>query len=151
MKSKIFMLVLLMSVLMISCNQKNQQEKTTDQNPVSITKNENLKLQVYYFYSAHRCPTCNSIENNVKKVMETQFSNEIKEGLVNVSYVNIEDKENKALVEKLQVYGSSLFLVQYKGDQEVIHDLTEYAYTYSRKQPDIFIQGISDTIKSYLN
>jgi thioredoxin-related protein len=151
MKSKLFILILIMSVVFISCNNKDKKETTTDPNAVETTKSENLKLQVYYFFSAHRCPSCNSIEENVKTVMNTKFSEEIKDGKVAISYLNIEDEANKAIVEKLQVYGSSLFLIQYKNKEEIVHDLTEYAFTYSRKQPEVFKQGITDTIKSYIN
>lgn len=151
MKSKLFILVLLVSVALVSCNPKDKTSATTEPNAVETTKSENLKLEVYYFHSSHRCPTCNSIEDNVKKVMAEQFGSEIKNGEITVSYLNIEEAANKAIVEKLQVYGSSLFLIQYKGTEEVIHDLTEYAFTYSRKQPEVFTQGITDSIKSYIN
>lgn len=151
MKSKLFIGLLFMSLILGSCTSKDKKESTTDPNTVETTKSENLKLQVYYFFSAHRCPTCNSIEENVKNVLSTQFANEIKEGNIAVSYLNIEEEANKAIVEKLQVYGSSLFLIQYKNKEEIIHDLTEYAFTYSRKQPEVFTQGIADTIKSYIN
>ncbi|PKP21862.1 MAG: hypothetical protein CVU04_00640 [Bacteroidetes bacterium HGW-Bacteroidetes-20] len=151
MKSKLLIGLLMMSLILGSCTSKDKKESTTDPNTVETTKSENLKLQVYYFFSAHRCPTCNSIEENVKNVLSSQFANEIKEGKIAVSYLNIEEKANKAIVEKLQVYGSSLFLIQYKNKEEIIHDLTEYAFTYSRKQPKVFTQGIADTIKSYIN
>lgn len=141
----------MMSLILGSCTSKDKKENTTDPNTVETTKSENLKLQVYYFFSAHRCPTCNSIEENVKNVLSSQFANEIKEGKIAVSYLNTEEEANKAIVEKLQVYGSSLFLIQYKNKEEIIHDLTEYAFTYSRKQPEVFKQGITDTIKSYMN
>lgn len=151
MKSKLLIIVLLLSVVLVSCNNKDKKETTTDPNAVEATKSENLKLQVYYFYSAHRCPTCNSIEENVKKVVSTQFANEVKDGKIAISYLNLEEEANKAIVEKLEVYGSSLILIQYKGAEEVVHDLTEYAYTYSRKQPEVFTSGLTDTIKSYIN
>jgi hypothetical protein len=151
MKSKLFILVLLMSVALVSCNPKDKTSATTEPNAVETTKSENLKLEVYYFHSSHRCPTCNSIEDNVKKVLTEQFSNEINNGVISVFYLNVEDASNKAIVEKLQVYGSSLFLIQYVEKEEVIHDLTEYAFTYARKQPAVFTTGLTDTIKSYIN
>ena len=93
-----------MSVVFISCNNKDKKETTTDPNAVETTKSENLKLQVYYFFSAHRCPSCNSIEENVKTVMKTKFAEEIKDGKVAISYLNIEDEANKAIVEKYYDY-----------------------------------------------
>lgn len=150
MKSKLFFMLLLTSAIMLSCNTKPKEEDPSKET-TGVAKSENLKLEVYSFHSSHRCPSCNSIEENVKKVISSQFSDEVKNGEIAVFYLNIEDAGNKAIVEKLQVYGSSLFLIQFKENEEIIHDLTEYAFAYSRKQPEVFTTGLTDTIKSYIN
>ncbi len=151
MKSKLLIGMLILSLILGSCNSKDKKENSAEPNTVETTKSENLKLQVYYFFSSHRCPTCVSIEENTKNVIETNFKDEVERGIVQLAYIDIEDKSNKTLVEKLQVYSSSLILVENKNGNEIVHDLTEYAFTYSRKQPEVFKQGITDTIKSYMN
>lgn len=147
MKTKV--LLLLIALAFVACKPAAQKDSNPEQT-TTVSQNVKQKLQVYYFYGSHRCATCNSIEENTKKLMETNFKNEVADGSITISYLNIEDEANKSLVEKLQVYSSSLILIEYKADNVIVHDLTQYAYTYSRNQPDVFMQGVTDSIKSYI-
>ncbi len=136
-------------LLMISCNQSAQKE-TINLNTAS-EKQASEKLHIYYFYGAHRCPTCNAVETNLKQLVQEQFKNEIQNKSLQISYLNWEESENKELVEKFQIYTSTLILTyDDKGTSKNV-DLTEFAFTYARKQPDFYKQSLSDTIHKYLN
>ena len=136
---------LLASILFTACIQSPQQTENR-QFASEFIENPNLKLQIYYFHTTRRCPTCNSIEDNVKLVLESDFKDEIEQGIINFKALNIEDAENKALAEKYQATGASLYLIDIQDGKETDNDLTSYAFTYSRREPEVFLQGMKDTI-----
>jgi len=149
MKAKIIFLLIATSFL-VACN-RGSQKSNNEQVKNEITQNTNLKLQIYYFHATHRCPTCNSIEANIKKVLESNFENEIEQGIINFTVLNVEDAENKNLAEKYQATGAALHLVDIENGKENDNDLTNYAFSYSRNQPEVFLQGMKDTINYYIN
>ncbi len=147
MKTKV-MISLFAILLLVSCNQSTQKD-TTNLNS-SSEKQTSEKLHIYYFYGSHRCPTCNAVEENVKKLITENFSTQIKDGSLAVSYLNWEESANKALVEKYEIYSSSLILVKYLDGKEEATDLTEFAFAHARKQPDFFRNSIQDSIQKML-
>lgn len=147
MKTKVI-IYLFAILILLSCNQTSPKE-SANSNPVS-EKQTSEKLHIYYFYGLHRCPTCNAVEENVKKLITEKFSTQIKEGTLAVSYLNWEESANKALVEKFEIYSSSLIFVKYLDGKEVATDLTEFAFAYARKQPDFFRNSMQDSILKML-
>jgi len=107
-------------------------------------------LEIYYFHGTHRCPTCLSIEANTRKVLETYFQDKVDDGTIKLNVLNFQDKENKALCEKYQVSGSTLLLVRdVNGDVRTV-DLTNYAFSYARNNPDKYIIGLKNRITEML-
>ncbi len=133
------------ALLFISCNSGSQKENTTSVKNTT-EKQTSEKLHIYYFYGSHRCPTCNAVEENLKKLINENFSAQLKDGSLGVSYLNWEESVNNALVEKYQVYSSSLIFVKYDNGKEEASDLTEFAFAHARKQPDFFKTSIQDSI-----
>ncbi|MCK9321946.1 MAG: nitrophenyl compound nitroreductase subunit ArsF family protein [Bacteroidales bacterium] len=149
MKTKIVFL-LIATIFFVACNQSSQ-KANDEQVKTEITQNPKLRLQIYYFHATNRCPTCNSIETNVKLVLEENFKNEIEKGIINFVSLNIDEKNNKKLVEKYEIYGSSLHLVQINDGKEKDNDFTDYAFSYSRNKTDYFLKGMQDTINYFIN
>lgn len=136
-------------IFFVACNQ--DVKKTAPQQDTGfIIQNPNLKLKIYYFHATHRCVTCNSIEANVRQVLESHFKNEMEQGIISLTVLNVDDPANRPLAIKYQAFGSSLHLVDLENGIEIDNDLTEYAFLHSRKQPDFFLQGMSDTISYYI-
>lgn len=150
MKGKVFFALSIMISILFACNQAAP-NKETEQKENVVTENPNLKLQIYYFHATNRCPTCNSIEENVKKVIESDYKNELDKGIINFTALNIDEIQNKALAVKYLAYGSALHLVQIDNGNERDNDLTDFAFSYSRNKPEFFIEGINDTINYFLN
>jgi hypothetical protein len=111
---------------------------------------QKTKLEIYYFHLTHRCPTCMSIEANTKKTLDTYFSKELKDGTIKLIVVNVEEAQNKKLSEKYQAFGSSLYLTKISNGKETKDDVTNFAFSYSRNQPDKFISGLKDKITASL-
>lgn len=109
-----------------------------------------LKLKIIYFHSERRCPTCISIEDNTKKTLNTYFAKELKEGIIVFQSINADEKKNQKLVEKYEADGSSLYLTKIDGSSEKTTDFTNFAFSYSRNQPEKFIAGLKAEIEKNL-
>jgi hypothetical protein len=99
-------------------------------------------VEVYYFHATNRCATCNSIEANTRKTLETNFAKELKEGKIKFTVLNSDDEKNKALCEKYEAYGATLILVRFNNGKEASENLTNFAFSYSRNQPEKFMDGL---------
>ena len=105
-------------------------------------------LEVFYFHVTNRCPTCISIETNTKKTLETTFSKEVKEGKIKFTVLNSDEPKNKAICEKYEAFGATLILVKYANGKETKENLTNFAFSYSRNQPNKFIAGLQEKIQA---
>ena len=54
------------------------------------------------------------------------------------------------MVEKYKAEGSSLFLTKVSGKSESTNDMTNFAFSYSRNQPEKFIDGLKKEIETSL-
>jgi len=110
-----------------------------------------LKLQVYYFHNTHRCSNCISIEERVKNVLNNSYVDEMKDGVIKYAAFNVDETENKELVEKYMAYGATLILAKFRDGKEEAHDLTNFAFDYISTKPDYFEESIRDTISYMIN
>jgi hypothetical protein len=117
---------------------------------LSAFSQKSAKLQVVYFHSEHRCPTCISIEDNTKKTLNTYFAEQWKNGTITLQVLNIDDEKNQKLAEKYKAEGSALFLTQIVNKQETTTDFTNFAFSYSRNDPAKFITGLKTEIQKRL-
>jgi hypothetical protein len=108
------------------------------------------KLEVYYFHATRRCATCMAIEDNTKKTLDTYFAAEIKDGTIKFNVVNVDEKKNKALAEKYEASGSALFLTKLDQGKEQKTDMTDFAFSYGRNNPEKFMAGLKDKINELL-
>ena len=115
------------------------------QNQKTDKKNVN-RVEVYYFHATRRCPTCMAIEENTKKTLDNYFAKELKDGSVSFNVVNIDEPNNKKLAEKYEASGSALFLSQIGSGKENKTDLTDFAFSYGRNNPEKFMTGLKDKI-----
>jgi hypothetical protein len=116
----------------------------------TIAQNVTQKLEVIYFHSTRRCPTCLAIEENAKKTLDTYFKDLMKNGTIRWNVINVDEEKNSAIAEKYEATGSALFLTKISGGKEIRTDLTEFAFSYARSNPDKFIGGLKDKINAQL-
>jgi hypothetical protein len=108
------------------------------------------KLEVIYFHATRRCPTCMAIEENARKTLDTYFKDQVKTGTIKWTVINVDEEKNKAIAEKYEATGSALFLTRISGGKESRTDMTEFAFSYARSNPDKFIGGLKDKINAQL-
>ena len=127
MKSLKILPILIISLLLFSCNGKAQTEK-------SINKKVTNRIEVIDFHSTHRCMTCNAIEASTKYTLDTYFSEELKNESITLLIVNVDDEKNYKLAEKFEATGTALFLNVIVDGKETIIDLTEFAFMNGNNQ-----------------
>jgi len=117
---------------------------------VVVFASKPTKLKIIYFHLEHRCPTCLSIQQNTKKTLDTYFAKQLDDGTITFQVCNVEETNNKQLVEKYEADGSALFLTQVNGDKETTTNFTNFAFSYSRNEAEKFIAGLKEEIEKNL-
>jgi len=95
-------------------------------------KPSGTKLEIYYFHSTNRCVTCNAVESNAKALLQESFKSQADKGNIKFASINIDDKANKALVEKYQISYSTLLIIKSNGKKT---DFTNTAFQYAKNNP----------------
>lgn len=122
----------------------------TSENQAQENKSNKSKLLVYYFHSTHRCPTCNSIEENTKATLDKYFAKELKDGTIVFKSINVDEKENEKIAKKYDAFGSALYFTTQNQGKEQTEDLTNFAFKYSRNKPEYFIDELKKKIEEKL-
>jgi hypothetical protein len=115
-----------------------------------LAQNPSPKLEVLYFHATRRCPTCLAIEENTRKTLDSFFADQQKKGIIKLTVINVDDDKNKAIAEKYEATGSALFLTKTSGGKESKNDMTDFAFSYARNNPEKFISGLKDKISELL-
>jgi hypothetical protein len=108
------------------------------------------KLEVLYFHATRRCATCLAIEENTRKALDTYFADQVKNGTIKLTIINVDEDKNKAIAEKYEASGSALFLTTTDKGKETKNDMTDFAFSYARSNPTKFIGGLKDKITELL-
>ncbi len=108
------------------------------------------KIEIYYFHPTRRCLTCLAIEANTKKTLDTYFENDLKSGLIVFQSVNVDEEINQKLAEKYEAAGSALWLTKIKNGSEKKTEMTNFAFSYGRTDPEKFINGLKEKINELL-
>jgi hypothetical protein len=139
MKAIKLMFLLLVAVSVSACYAQTSQ----DQKSTGVDTDE---LQVYYFHFTKRCATCNAVENEAKLAIEMFYADQVKEGNIAFTSLNLEEEDGKKMAEQLKVSGQTLLLV--KGDQMV--NLTNEGFMNARTKPDKFHEILKSNIDKLL-
>jgi len=132
-------LLMLIAVFVIACNAQSPK----DQNMVN---DRDAELQVYYFHFTRRCATCNAVENETRVALETFYGDQVKEGKISFTSLNLEEEEGKKMAQEFKVSGQTLLLV--KGNEMV--NLTNDGFMNARTKPDKFHEILKSNIDKLL-
>lgn len=157
-------------IMLTACKTKNNEQENkdqkTDSTTVASTIPENLTgqipektlqlsekqavLLIQNFHLNNRCATCRAIEAAARKTLETYFKNDITEGRIVFSVIDVDDEANSKIAEKYQAAGSGLFVTKlFKGKEET-KDLTDDGFSYARNEEAKFIEILKAQISEYL-
>ena len=133
-----FSFALVMILGGLSCNAQDKKQSTH--------KMGSAKVEVYYFHFTRRCITCQAVESESKKAVETLYPEQVKKGTVTFTAVNLDEKASKAVAEKCKAAGQSLLVIC--GDTRV--DLTDKGFLHARSTPDKLKEEIKKVIDPLL-
>lgn len=121
----------------------------TTQNDSQSASVADSAVEVIYFHNDQRCPTCRAIEKHTAEVINTEFANQLSQGDLVFSSVNISDDEE--LADRYEVSWSSLILIDRDGSTEEVDNLTTFAFANARNNPEEFKRLLTDKIQAMLN
>ena len=107
-------------------------------------------VEVLYFHGKQRCATCVAIEKNTRKVVESEFAEELQNGTLIFRVVDITKPQNTELADKYEITWSSLVVVKYEDGKEQAENLTTFAFANARNNPDTFCSELTDKLKKLL-
>jgi hypothetical protein len=119
----------------------NAQTTAENQQAESVSSDQ---IEVYYFHFERRCATCTAVEEESEKALNELYPEKVKSGEIVFLSVNLEEKSNEALAEKLSVSGQTLLIV--KGENQ--ENLTNTAFMHARTHPDKLKKAIQKSIES---
>jgi len=138
------MLIMFVAIALFSCNaQKPADQKTKDQKSETVISED---LQVFYFHNTKRCATCNAVEDETKVALEMFYEDNMKEGTINFTSLNLEEEDGEKMAQSLKVSGQTLLIV--KGESRV--NLTNEGFMNARTNPTKFHEILKTQIDQLL-
>src|SRR5574344_2030444 len=107
-------------------------------------------VEVLYFHSKQRCPTCIAIGDNSKDVVDKDFAKQVKAGNVKFKEIDISTPEGEKIGDKYHVTWSSLFVNQWKNGKEKRNDMTQFGFENARNNTSAFRIGLKNKISQLL-
>ncbi|MBU4241123.1 MAG: hypothetical protein KKE79_04985 [Actinobacteria bacterium] len=114
----------------------------------TISKGDVEKVELVHFHPRFRCVSCNNIEKYAREVAGNDFKEQMEDGKLEYRSLEIEDENNRELVDELDVGGSSLYLI-ISGDGKRTHREIKDVWLYWDK-PDEAKQIIKEDLSKYL-
>ena len=122
--------IAIISLVMMTCKSLCYGEtslKNRGNRDISIKKGKDnqtsdkkdYKVTVFYFHGNVRCYTCTLNEYLTIEAVEEAFGDEIRNGLVELKVINVEEEENDHFIEDYQLYTKSVIV------SELIHGKQE--------------------------
>jgi len=84
------------------------------ENPSEQQKLETSSFVAYYFHRDFRCQTCTTLEALCHEAIESGFSKELDEGILEWRVVNVDEPVNEHFVDRFQLYAQSLVVERYQ-------------------------------------
>ncbi len=103
-------------------------------------------VQVLYFHGNQRCVTCRAIEKQCLELLDTEYAEAQKNGLLRFRSINFSDRENETTANRYEVTWSSLILDK---DSQVVN-LTDMAFRYAKSEPATFKVQLKQEIDKLL-
>ncbi|MBN1865499.1 MAG: hypothetical protein JW808_11415 [Victivallales bacterium] len=112
-----------------------------------LAAEKNEFVAVYYMHATFRCVTCNEIERLARKLVETEFKEELESGKLVFAEVNFQ--RDTGLAKRYRVAAGGVVVALIKDGKDVRFDMLNDVWTlYS--DPAKFDEYLAGTIRRYL-
>jgi outer membrane PBP1 activator LpoA protein len=136
--------IIFVALLLFACNAQTSENQTSEtQNNAQAVSDD---IQVYYFHNTMRCATCNAVEEETKMALEIFFGENIEDGSIEFTSLNLEEEEGESMAQTLKVSGQTLLIV--RGETQV--NLTNEAFMNARINPTKFHEILKAQIDKLL-
>lgn len=108
--------------------------------PPRASDGENARFAAIYFHALHRCPTCETIEAYAHDALKS----EIEQGQIAWEVADYTAEKNKPIVEKCNVFTSTVVLVDRQDGQVVRWQNLEGVWNYT-DDPEAFAAFINES------
>ena len=134
-------------LILTGCSNNNTVSDDCDDETCSIAESPKDikldKLEIYHFYGKPQCFSCKTIGDFAEETVNTYFKDELVEGLIVFDHINGALSENKDLVIKYGVTGSSLWLGTYTGEEFKAEENVNVWYKINNKEDYMnYLKGI---------
>ncbi|MDH5695185.1 MAG: nitrophenyl compound nitroreductase subunit ArsF family protein [Dehalococcoidia bacterium] len=106
------------------------------------------RVEVIYFHRAQRCQGCIYAEAGTRYTLETYFKDKLASGKVTFEAVNVEAKENAAIVKKYGAFTSSLFINTVSDGTDHIEEVTDIWLVLGKDEA--FVEVVKNKIEKSL-
>jgi len=147
MKIELILLFIVIPVVMFSgCVSQGNSGNTS----VNIDPNSNVeRVEVIHFHSTHQCYSCITLGNYTEEIVNTYFSNEVKNGRLTFSHINVDLPQNKEITEKYGATGSSLWIGVYNDTG--FYKEEDFKVWYKVTDKEDFVNYTKSLIEKRLN
>lgn len=135
---------LMAALFLVSCSNKKQEQTQVKE------EIQQDGIEVLYFHGKQRCKSCVSIELHTKEMLDTYFSQEMKDGRIVFKAIDISLKENESIADKYEIAWSSLLLIKHQNGEETVKNLTDFGFSYAYKNPETFMTGMKEEMDNLL-
>jgi hypothetical protein len=106
------------------------------------------RVVVMYFHRVPGCPTCQRMRGYTQEAVNGAFAKELKDGKVELRYIDFEDEKNATLTKGYKVSGPSLIMARVAGNKVAEYKrLTEMWSKVGDK--DEFLKYVRDNVAAY--
>lgn len=107
-------------------------------------------VEVLYFHSKQRCPTCIAIGKNSIDVVNRFFAQQVRSGQVKFKEIDISTPTGEKIADRYCVTWSSLYVNQWKNGREQRNDMTRFGFENARSNENAFRTGLKNKISQLL-
>jgi hypothetical protein len=113
-----------------TCKKTAVTKDNTGVSQQNTTAGANAKnhLEVYCFHGTRQCETCINMKANTKATLDKYFSEQLKNGTIVFSIIDVDDAKNEKLAEKFQATGTALMINNVVNGKDNITDWSDFAF-----------------------
>jgi hypothetical protein len=108
------------------------------------------KVIAYYFHTNTRCSTCIKIEQYSHEAIEQGFTDEIKNGTLEMLVVNYENPENRHFMQDYKLVSKSLVLVNLVDGKQTKWTNLKLVWQLTGHK-DAFLNYVRKEVRGYLS
>lgn len=108
------------------------------------------RVTAMYFHRTERCPTCKMMGSYTEEAMKSAFASQLKQGTVQLRFIDFQQPENEKLAKAYQVSGPSLIVAKVEDNRVSKYaDLKEIWVKVREKE--LFVKYVQENVKAYID